>query len=121
MEPDMRRAVLSAIEGGYQLENWEQDLVDCPACGNPALASGTYEVNWDVDVDHDDFGQPFLVGAEPTVTFFAGHLECRACGLGLDGLEELRAAGLASSWEMEGIDTGTLLAEYNQQWEGFEP
>jgi hypothetical protein len=121
LDPDMRRTVVGVIESGYHLEGHEQDLAHCPSCGSLALVSGTIDVDWDVDWEKDDFGQPFVIGATPTVTLFPNHLECRACGLNLDGLDELVAAGLERSWRMEDVDADVLRAEYQQEWEGFEP
>jgi rubredoxin len=121
MPKDVRAAVLSTIERGYSLEGLEEDLVDCPACGTVGIASGTHDIDWDVDVERGDFGEPYIVGATPTVTFLPGHFECRACGLKLDGLDELRSAGIADSWEMEDINEDRLREELRHEWEAFEP
>ena len=90
------------------------------ASGGP-FVSGTYDVDWDADFDRDDFGEPHIVGAHPTVNFFPSRLGCRACGLRLNDLDELLAAGIARSWQMEDVDTDALLAAYQDEWADFEP
>lgn len=49
----------------------------------------------DVEVDYDD-GVPFA--ASPVLTFFVSDLECQACGLKLDGPDEISASEMEQSW-----------------------
>jgi hypothetical protein len=122
MEPEVRGAVLKVILEGYRFEGHEQDLVNCPSCGEPALATGTVDVSWEADFDRDDFGETYIVGAYPSaVTFYPNRLECRTCGLRLDGLEELQAVGIERSWRVEDPDVDALRAAEAEAWAGFEP
>jgi hypothetical protein len=122
MEPEVRGAVLKVILEGYRVEGHEQDLVNCPSCGEPALATGTVDVSWEADFDRDDFGETYIVGAYPSaVTFYPNRLECRTCGLRLDGLEELQAVGIERSWRIEDPDVDALRAAEAEAWAGFEP
>jgi len=105
MEVSAKMAALAAIEGSYDVTKYEQSLTDCPACGRQALTEGSYEVEWEADWDQEGSrGEPFIVGAYPVVTYHPGYLTCRACGLELDGEEQLEAAGVEKSWQIEDVD-----------------
>jgi hypothetical protein len=122
MEPEMRKAVLKVVREGYQREGFEHDFVDCPSCGEPALARGTVDVDWEPDFDRGDFGETIIVGAYPeNVTFFPNRLECRACGLRLEGLDELLAAGIERSWRLLDVDIHALREAEAESWADFEP
>jgi hypothetical protein len=102
-----RAAVFKVIEDSYRLEPTEDALVDCPACGRVALASGTTDVeNWEVDWDTGDLGEPYIVGGLPTVRFYPERIECRLCGLRLEGDDELASANIDPSWLLEDVRPG---------------
>jgi hypothetical protein len=42
-----------------------------------------------------------LIGVHPYFTFIPNHLRCSACGLELDGRDELDADGIAEPWTLE--------------------
>ena len=117
----MREAVLEVVEGGYRVERYQEDLVTCPACERRALASGGYAVSWEADWDLDDFREPWLVGAYPTVRLFPSSLACRVCGLELRGKDELRAASIPESWEIRDVDPEDFYEEYRQDERHWEP
>ncbi len=101
MDPAVRKAVIASIEASYLPEKYEQTLIACPACGSVALVYGSYEVDWEADWDYAD-GKPLLVGAYPVVRFSPGDtLECRACDLVLDGEDELQAADIPFTWQLD--------------------
>jgi hypothetical protein len=89
-----RDGVLSGIESSYSVTKYEEDLVDCPACGRRALTQGSYEVEWEADYDVEG-GEGFVSAVHPVVTYSPGYLSCRVCDLELDGEEELSPAGVA--------------------------
>lgn len=101
LNADARDGVLHAIEAGYDPEKYEEQIIECPACKSPALASGAVETRWE-QVDEDTFS--FVA------TFFPGHLHCRACGLELDGDNELRAARIENLWDID-IDPADFYEE----------
>jgi hypothetical protein len=74
--------------------------VDCPACESPALLSGENAPEHDVQ-DGDVW-----------IEFTAHLLECDACGLELDGEEELEAAGIEASQVNGAVDFSTFMREY---------
>jgi hypothetical protein len=100
MDEGTREAVVEAIVGTYAPEKYEQALEPCPACQNMCLLSGSYDVRWEPEVDVDG-GEAYVSGAYPVVSFRPGHLECRVCGLELDGEEELQAAGFPEEWDLD--------------------
>jgi hypothetical protein len=115
MEPSLHEAVISSIEGSYDVERYEETLVACPACEHLALAQGSYDVDWEADWDYAD-GEAYIAGAYPVVNFSPGTIQCRVCALTLDGEEELRAAGVPTSWQLdsEDVDPGDF---YEQEYE----
>jgi hypothetical protein len=113
IEDEMRNAMLKLVEEGYQVEEYEQDLIDCPACGRRAQVVGSTEVvDWKPDYDRDDFGDTYIVGMYPTVMFYPARLECHCCGLRLDGEDELRSARIERSWQLEDVDPAAFADEY---------
>jgi hypothetical protein len=104
MDPATRRAVLTGIEQSYELVKYEQELTECPACQTQALVYGSHDIDWEPEWEMGDDGEPWSPGAYPTVTFRPGTLECKACGLVLDGEDELRAGGVDESWQIEDAD-----------------
>jgi hypothetical protein len=67
----------------------------------------TEQTDWDIDYDRDGLPE----ARWPVLTFFAGTLECNACGLVLDGSEEIKAAALETSWMNDWIDLETWMQE----------
>lgn len=112
MEATVREAVLAGIEGSYDVTKYEQAPIDCPACGQRALTSGHYEVDWEVDWDVEgSHGEAYIVGAYPVVTYWPGYLHCRVCDLELDGEDQLKAAGVEKSWPIEDADPSDFYEE----------
>lgn len=107
---DQQSALFGIVENRVlsQVDDAETSLVSCPVCEWPALVSGaTEQTGWDVDYDKEGFPE----SASPELTFFAGIIECEACGLVLDGNDEIEAAGLDSSWLNEDIDLDSWIRE----------
>ena len=105
LDEEARGAVLHAIEAGYDPTKYEEDLVACPACGTDALVSGAAEVHWEQD---DETSASFIA------TFVPGGLRCRSCDLELDGEDELRAAGVEGSWDINDADPADF---YEPDWD----
>ena len=103
MESAVRDGVIKAIEAGYEPQKYEQDLIDCPACGHTALATGANRVDWEADWDVEG-GEGYISGVYPTVTFIPGTVECRVCRLVLDPEDAVQAAGVPESWQFEDVD-----------------
>jgi hypothetical protein len=60
-------------------------------------------------------GEPWSPGASFVVTFRPGTLECRACDLVLDGQDQLTAAEVPESWEIEDADRRDFY-EPDEEW-----
>jgi hypothetical protein len=116
MGQDFRDSAVRFLEQQYVLTDYEEDLVKCPSCGYLALASGTSDVTWDADWDYED-GVSTLVGATPTVRLVPYRLDCRICGLELDGADELAAADIEQSWELEDVDPAHFEADFEDLYE----
>lgn len=97
IDEEMRKAMLATIIATYVPSSDEDQMLDCPACGTEVMASGSLEVDWQPEFERDEFEDPVISDVYPEVSFFPGHLDCRACGLVLDGQEELVAAGVPDS------------------------
>jgi hypothetical protein len=89
--------VVRSIELSVIPTKYEEETVSCSACNREAIASGFTETEWEVAGDDD----AYLRG-----TFFPTRLNCRVCGLELDGDDELEAADIETSWELDDVDTG---------------
>lgn len=112
---DAKKAMLAAIEESYQpLERYEEQLIDCPACGTPAVAIGALHEEFDEDWDHRE---GVLLGVHLLLQFIPTDLVCRACHLRLSGRDEMNAAGLGEPWYLEDVDE----REYFGDWSDFEP
>jgi len=103
LDEAVRDGVVSGIENSYDVTKYEQSAVDCPACTRTALTTGSYEVDWEADWDVEG-GEAYVAGAYPVVTYSPGNLDCRVCGLELDGEEQLSAAGVPASWTLDDAD-----------------
>ncbi|HUP15316.1 MAG TPA: hypothetical protein VM848_04625 [Acidimicrobiia bacterium] len=73
--------------------------IDCPVCGSPAILSGvTNETGFETSEDSDG-----VVDAWPVLTFFAERLACELCGLKLDEVDQIRQAGVGTSFRNDDI------------------
>jgi transcription elongation factor Elf1 len=94
LEPAAQAAAITALEP-TRYQGDEEQGVRCPACGSQALATGTVEAEWSYHTNADDV-VPHL-----DATFLADTLDCRVCGLKLDNVDELAAAGVDYTWEID--------------------
>jgi hypothetical protein len=115
LDAEVRSAVLAGIEDSYNPTKYDDDLVDCPACTGRAITHGSYDVTWEPDWDYAD-GESYIAGAYPVVTYAPGYLKCNVCGLELDGEDQLRAAGIADSWQLEDVDPADFYEADEEDW-----
>lgn len=115
LDDDGRDALVLAIAGSYAPKKYEQTLLACPACSTPALVEGTIDVDWQPDWDYAD-GESYIAGAYPEVTIFPQRLECRACGLRLEGEAELTAAKVPHSWKLDDVDPSDFEIAVEEGW-----
>ncbi|MGH7926395.1 MAG: hypothetical protein ACREQV_01180, partial [Candidatus Binatia bacterium] len=97
---------LQAIESTYNPDGLYSRTHVCPACERTALLNGSFDVDWDIDVEADRFtGETMISGVFATgASFQPRELGCRICSLSLEGLEQLAAAGVPWSIQLEGDD-----------------
>jgi hypothetical protein len=88
----------------------EQQPTRCPSCDATAMASGTVETEWRYEEIGDEDFAPYL-----DATFFPESLRCYVCGLRLENEEELVAAGLARSWDID-VDPEHYYEEPDEDW-----
>lgn len=88
----------------------EFTIHDCPACQTDAAIGGVVEILEHVDFDRD--GNPFM-DLEPVV--WPDRFVCRACGLELNGTDEVLAAGLdyTDGLRLEGDDADSAINDYH--------
>lgn len=79
---------------------WEEELMECPACASPGVGWGDHEVDW--DYERDETGR--FRSTRGKVWFNASDFACRVCGLHLDDEAEIAAAGLEPRWLVPGAD-----------------
>jgi hypothetical protein len=106
--------VLSEVE--RQLADDIQQL-ECPACASPATIQGENYVEAE-----PAFGKEGdIEGVDAWIEFHARSFKCGACGLELQGDDELRAAGLETMWLNETIGREEFLQEYygDEHWDRF--
>jgi hypothetical protein len=84
--------------------------VDCPACGSPARLSGEIEVDEIPNYDWDG-GEWSLLSVELAPFLLPTAFTCLACGLRLDGADELVAAQFST--ERKALDSEAL------EWEHY--
>lgn len=101
LDEKTKGAMLGLIESGYRLQKYEEQLRECPACDTPAYIYGAVEVEYDEDWDYHE---RVLLNVHPYFTFVPQSFGCNACGLELNGRDELDAAGIAGSWTLEDVD-----------------
>ncbi|MEX1102310.1 MAG: hypothetical protein WD739_11005 [Actinomycetota bacterium] len=98
-DPSWKEEVVTITVSGYDLDRLERQLYECPACGSDALAEGHIEPDYEFDEEVDD-GQ-FVVHADLKALFFyPQRLQCRVCGLHLDGPQQIDGAEVPSNWEL---------------------
>lgn len=101
MDNKTKKAIVEAIEGTYTLSGYDETLVACPACSQLAVAAGGHDViEWKPDYDKEGN----VENAYPIVILFADSLKCSICGLVLDTFEQLEAAEVETSIELEDVD-----------------
>lgn len=104
LEESARLAAIAQFEPRI-FAPYEEALVRCPACDALALASGTVAAEWHYEeVGADDFDATLLA------TFIADGLRCLVCGLTLRDEDELRAAGIATRWDID-VDPSDFIEE----------
>jgi hypothetical protein len=99
--------VLKSVEASYPVDKYERRTIDCPACGIQGLISGSYDVDWQEEVDDDGS----LSGGYAVVTMTASGFSCGFCGLTLDDAAELKAAGLPTLLDIEDVDPADFYDE----------
>lgn len=102
-----RDAVIHAIEASYQLNKYEEVIVDCPACECLARLAGTSDPSW---VQDDEDSASFFVELVP------GYFHCNVCDLELDGEDELEAAGISGTVSIEDADPADF---YEPDWDDY--
>jgi hypothetical protein len=101
LDEDTRKEVFRRIEASLVLDGYDEVAVPCPACGLSAIVSGQHQLeSWEADIDRDGTA----MGAYPIVTLYADSFRCKACGLHLEGPDELTAAGLQVEIDLEDVD-----------------
>jgi hypothetical protein len=94
------QVVAKSVEASYPVDKYERRLIDCPACGMQGLIIGSYDVDWQVDIDRDGS----ISGGYPVVTMTASAFACGFCDLTLDDAAELKASGLPTTVDIEDAD-----------------
>lgn len=87
-----RETVIASITAAHKPRKYDDDIITCPACDQPAIISGVIETRWEQD---DEFSASLLG------MFFPGYFRCAVCDLELDGEDELQAADIEESWEID--------------------
>jgi hypothetical protein len=62
LDESVREGILAGIERSYDVTKYEEALTPCPVCGREALTAGSYDVDWEADVDIAD-GEAYVAGA----------------------------------------------------------
>src|SRR5271155_5368565 len=75
LDPAHTQSIIQSVESAYRPRQYDDQLVECPACGNQGLLSGSIDVDWQVDVD--DEGRAY--GAYPIVTLTPSGFVCGLC------------------------------------------
>jgi hypothetical protein len=107
-----RQAMLRVIEASHAPAKYEQQLLECPACETLALVSGSIKTDFDEDWDHRE---GVLMGVHLIVTFIPSYLRCSACDLELDGREEMDAAGVGETWDLDDVDEADFYG-HPEEW-----
>ena len=99
LDEPTRTAMLRVVENNP--EKYDEQLIDCPACGTQALVFGSVKVEFDEDWDYHE---GVLLGVHPYFMFIPSSPRCNACGLELDGTDEMDVAGIAEPWQLDDVD-----------------
>jgi len=92
--------------------DFDQDIIDCPACGSPVLARGYHWVEW--NFEQQDDGR--FLRTDGKVWFWAYSIDCRICHLSLTSHAEILAAGLQEKWLVEDADPSEYeTSNYDEQ------
>lgn len=113
LDETTRQALRRVIEASYALAKYEEQLIECPACDTQAFVSGSLKTDYDEDWDHHE---GVLLNVHLMVTFIPTRLSCTACGLELDGREELDAAGVGESWVLDDVDEADFYDHDQEGW-----
>jgi hypothetical protein len=97
------RELSSAVSGG----GTRGEEAPCPVCKRKAQTAGSVDVDWNHVFEGLNRGLQ---------TYFPEVLYCPVCGLDLETSEQLVAAGLAESWELD--EWADPDGDY---WDGYEP
>lgn len=98
LEQHLVNQVLTLITENYAFEKYESRIIECPACSNEALQAGYFNFEWEADYEHEGRDE-YTIHAYPKVTVIGDFVRCGACGLELEGADELRAADVEITWE----------------------
>lgn len=113
LSADQQEVVFAIIRENVERHTWAGTLEhECPVCGSPCLVDGHIDVDFDIDWDHRE-GVP--IGGQVFVVFSSYHLACGACGLDLDGADEIERAGIDPVLNIEDADSEEYLREYYAQ------
>jgi len=107
----VRSTVIEQIERSREWRYSEEVRpFECPACGTGALIRGTNHVEADFP-EHSDYPVEIVI-------LDANRLDCEACHLSLDGVEELEAAEIDPEIVNEGVDPGDVYASFepDEDW-----
>lgn len=109
IDPGSKSAAITALEPDT-FHGDEEQPVTCPACASTALATGSVEAEWRYEqVGEDEFDGGL------DATFFPEVVHCRVCGLTLRNEDEVRAAGVQVSWEID-VDPERYYQEPDEDW-----
>lgn len=77
------------------------ETVQCPACNDQeATCIGTTDIDFDVDAEPGDSPGESIFHAYAVRIFYGQRFVCGACELSLSNQDELKAAGIGSSWSL---------------------
>jgi len=107
----VKESIIDTIVRSYVLEQYDEELIECPACNNlSAIISGSHEVvDWEADFNED--GTP--MAAYPVVELYGDSLRCEVCGLKLNSSEEIKTAGIETPVTLEDIDPSDFFEEFD--------
>jgi hypothetical protein len=95
-------------EGPEESPDWDSWFTPCPICGNSADLCGTTDIEGETDEDGD---------TNMWLVFKAHGFYCKACGLTLDDLEELRLAKISVKYDRD-EDVGAYIKDNIEDFEG---
>lgn len=101
LDEEVKNKIIKTITASYVLDKYDATLIECPACENEAILSGSHGVtDWEADFDRD--GNP--EGAYPIVKLYPDTLKCDICGLILNSIEKLQTVGIETETDLEDVD-----------------